>query len=152
MAYIFIILTAFFTVQPLIMMTAQERTESCIPPANTCSKACGKEGSEQKKTENKNCDTTTRCNASSCWFACQYLPVEQSLYKKFWFTSNVKLNSNYTENPVSEYSTDCWQPPELFFIWHCSIYFLNLLITIKWKKQWCPDCFYADQWHDHGFW
>jgi len=114
MAYIFILLTALFTVQPLMMMYAQN-TDNC-EQAGTCSKVCGKNDSEQKK-ENKNCDATTRCNtSSSCCFACQYLPTEQSSYKSFWSISNVKLNPHYTESPVSGYSTDCWQPPEFLFV------------------------------------
>jgi len=114
-AYIFIVLTALFTVQPLIMMYTQQHTDTCEPSV-VCSKVCGKSEPEQQ-TENKNCDATTRCNnSSSCCFACQYLPVEQSPYKNFWSTSNLKLNPHYTESPVSGYSTDCWQPPELFFV------------------------------------
>ncbi|MBW0177463.1 hypothetical protein [Sediminibacterium sp.] len=113
MAFIFMFLTALFTVQPLIIMNAQHTTSS--ETGNSCQKVCDKTAPDQQ-AENKNCDTTTRCNASSCCFVCQYLPAEESLYKNFWSTSNTKLNPHYTAKPVSGYSTDCWQPPELFFV------------------------------------
>ncbi|HCL04517.1 MAG TPA: hypothetical protein DHW64_00410 [Chitinophagaceae bacterium] len=61
-ACIFIVLSGLFTVQPLVMMAAQEK-DKC-ESASACSKVCGESKAEQK-AENKNCDTTTRCNTSS---------------------------------------------------------------------------------------
>lgn len=74
MVCIFMLLTALFTAQPLITMNTQASTASAT--ANSCSMQCGKAEPEQK-TENKNYDTTARCNASSCCFVCQYLPASQ---------------------------------------------------------------------------
>jgi len=112
-ALIFILLSGLFTVKPLVMMNIAT-VDTCNQEA-TCNKECGKEA-PSKETANKNCDTTTRCNTSACCFVCQYLPVEEPSYKSYWLSSAKKSNPRYTEKPVSGYSTDCWQPPEVVLI------------------------------------
>ena len=96
-------------------MMYPQTTDSC-ESVNVCRKVCGENKSNQKNTPDKNCDTTTRCNTSSCCFVYQYLPAEETNYKNGWSESLKQRPPHYTERPVSGYLSDCWQPPEVLFI------------------------------------
>lgn len=96
-------------------MMYPQTTDSC-ESVNACRKVCGENKSNQKNTPDKNCDTTTRCNTSSCCFVYQYLPAEETNCKNGWSESLKQIPPHYTERPVSGYLSDCWQPPEVLFI------------------------------------
>lgn len=105
MAFIFLSLVAFFTVQPLISSQRTVSAMLCCPKMMKCHKEKHPSG-DNRKCESDGCNPFMACAYGNFYL------LEKSGFNFLTIVPEIEKKAAINDNRLSTRLSDCWHPPE----------------------------------------